>query len=97
MAVSLVSTLLLVFAAIYAADAFPSGAPQGACVTLSPDPNQHGSQPQTSPVPYSIDLSPFDDGAGGYQYTPGNTYTCKNSQKVTLLMAKSDVRCEMCA
>ena len=73
---SLVSTLVLLFAAVYTADANSGGAPIGACGGLTP--SHSGNTAQTSAVPYSIDLSPFDDGSGGYQYTPGTTYTRKN-------------------
>ena len=56
-------------------ESFSGGAPLGACNTLSPDPSGHqNAQPQTTQVPYSVDLSPFTS-AGGY--TPGQTYTCK--------------------
>ena len=52
----------------------PEGPPPGACPTLTPE--HPGTTPQTSTVPYVIDLTPFDDGSGGLQYTPGQTYTC---------------------
>jgi hypothetical protein len=55
-------------------ESFSSGAPLDACSTISPDPNRHGAQPQTSLVPYNIDISQLSD-AGGY--TPGQTYSCK--------------------
>ena len=70
------STLVFVLAAVYAADALPGGAPQSACDNLTP--SHSGIAAQTSAVPYSIDLLPFADGSGGYQYTPGTTYTGKN-------------------
>ena len=70
---SLILTILSV--AWQGVESFSSGAPSGACSSLSPDPVGHSNvQPQVTPVPYSIDLSPFN-GAGGY--TPGQTYTCK--------------------
>ena len=62
---------------LYAVESLPNGAPTQACDTLSPDPGPHGALPQTTPVPYSIDLSPFADGSGGYSYQPGETYNCK--------------------
>ena len=55
---------------------FSMGAPIDACDTLSPNPTRHGAQPQTTEVPYIIDLSPFDDN-GTLEYSPGQTYTCK--------------------
>ena len=52
---------------------FPFGAPPAACSSLSPNPFAHEAQPQTSQVPYEIDLSAFDDGTGSLSYTPGET------------------------
>ena len=52
----------------------PEGAPASACSTLTP---QHPGSSQTSPIPYSIDLSPFDDGLGNFSYIPGLAYDCK--------------------
>ena len=75
-------TLLLCVALLQAslyqqASSLSSGAPPQACDTLSPNPTQHGAQPQTSTVPYSIDLDQFCYN-GTYSYTPGATYTgCK--------------------
>ena len=73
-----ISALLLVLVAIVCTvRAFPGGAPSGACNNLRPSAANHG-QPQSGPNPYSIDLSPFDDGNGGYKYVAGATYTRKN-------------------
>ena len=54
------------------------GAPSGACDTLSPNPMPaaHGADPQTSTVPYSIDISAFMEN-GTFTYYPGQTYTCE--------------------
>lgn len=52
--------------------ASPGGPPASACPTLTPN---HGTGGQTSAVPYQIDLAQFSDGNGGYEYTPGQTYT----------------------
>jgi hypothetical protein len=41
---------------------------------LSPVPIAHGGNPQTTDVPYTIDISSFDS-SGVLQYTPGQTYT----------------------
>lgn len=76
-------TLLLVAAVLLYAglvESFPNGAPVGACDTLTPllNPMGHSEPPQTSPVPYSIDLSPFNN-SGVWEYTPGNVYTRKDS------------------
>ncbi len=61
----------------YVVTGFPDGAPAAACTTLSPDPVLHGAPPQTSIPPYEIDLSPFSDGNGGFEYVPGIFYPCK--------------------
>ena len=75
-------TLLLCVALLQAslyqqALSLSTGAPLAACDTLSPDPTRHGAQPQTTDVPYSIDLDQFCTD-GFYSYIPGQTYTgCK--------------------
>ena len=53
-----------------------SGAPAAACDGLSLNPIAHGAQPQTSAVPYAINLMPFYSN-GSFTYYPGMTYTCK--------------------
>lgn len=51
------------------------GAPAEACDTLTP---QHSpNSPQTSAVPYVIDLEQFSDESGNLLYSPGQTYTCE--------------------
>lgn len=55
-------------------EALPGGAPQGACATLSPSADQHGAGPQTTAVPYAVNISSMSDGAGGYAYVPGEVY-----------------------
>ena len=72
------STVVLVAASIYLVDAFPGGAPSGACDNLTPSPSFHGA-PQASDSPYVIDLTQFGDGStsGSLVYTPGKTYTRK--------------------
>ena len=73
----LFSVALLVCIAL-AVEGRSGGAPAAACDTLAPDVSLHGAQPQTSASnPYSIDISAFDDGNGGFEYTLGETYTCK--------------------
>ncbi|XP_065907830.1 putative defense protein [Dysidea avara] len=47
-----------------------TGAPPEACALIQP---QHPSSPQTSPVPFSVDLSAFT-GNTSTSYTPGQTY-----------------------
>ena len=66
--------LAIVSAEWYGVESFSGGAPSAACSTISPDPAEHRAQPQSSPVPYNIDISQLSD-AGGY--TPGQTYSCK--------------------
>ena len=66
--------LLLVFCAAPALS-FSTGAPQEACTTATPD---HRAAPQTTPTPYRIDLSVFeDDGGGDFTYLPGRSYQCE--------------------
>jgi len=52
------------------------GAPEAACSTLTP---QHPSSPQTSAIPYTIDLSVFDDRGGNLSYYPGMSYQCEEN------------------
>lgn len=59
-------------------EGFSSGPPSQACGTLAPNPQAHDAPPQTTPVPYEIDLSSLDDGNGGYCYQPGDTYACEH-------------------
>ena len=54
---------------------FPTGAPAGACTNLTADVESHDS-PQTSPVPYMLDLSNLDNG-DGFSYVPGETYSSR--------------------
>ena len=67
--------------------AFSGGAPFGACSTLSPDPVQHLANPQSSPVPYTIDLAVFDDGNGSFTYQPGMPYQREHKEICTLHLA----------
>ena len=73
MEAALVLLLLIASSGFLEVQARSGGAPVEACANLTPDPVAHG-QPQTSPAPYRIDLAPL--GAG---YTPGQTYTRKES------------------
>lgn len=57
---------------------FPGGAPSGACGTLTPPVSQHLQPPQSTPVPFEVDLSNLiSDGNGGFLYQPGMTYSCE--------------------
>ena len=69
------------------ASSLSGGAPSQACSTLSPDPTAHCAQPQTSTVPYNIDLDQFCSD-GTYSYTiPG---------KVTPVSFSHAKLCESC-
>ena len=48
------------------------GAPPSACNTISPDPTSHGADPQTTAVPYYVNISSL-----GYGYVPGESYLSK--------------------
>lgn len=53
---------------------FPTGAPSAACDSLTPG---HGGTPQSSPSPYTFNLSVFDlYSDGNFYYEPGNIYQC---------------------
>ena len=69
------SVLVLLLAGLYAADARPEGAPAPTCATLSPDSPHPAGGLQTTPVPYEIDLTVFEDNNGTLQYNPGRVYT----------------------
>jgi hypothetical protein len=76
-------SIVVVLVVLYARgiESFPTGAPVMACDTLAPFINQasstgHTQPPQTTAVPYMINLAPFND-SGTWQYNPGRTYTCK--------------------
>ena len=61
-----------------------SGAPAGACENLTPSPQFHGT-PQSSQVPYEVDLSSFmQDGNGRYLYQPGRTYQSETAYMIGL-------------
>lgn len=81
------STVIIVAACAYLADANSAGAPAAACDNLTPN---HGS-PQTSEVPYVIDLTPFEDDGGTLVYTPGRTYTCKIFKMSVLILINTSV------
>ena len=77
-------SIVVVLAVVYTrgAESLPSGAPAAACDDLTPSQNSQGTAGHAGPaqsvlVPYIIDLSPFEDNET-FQYTPGETYTCKD-------------------
>ena len=72
----LVAVLLCIAIRVNVVESLSGGAPAEACETLSPDPDSHMAQPQTTPVPYVVNISSLYDG-GRYVYDPGETYTCK--------------------
>ena len=75
--VAAVALLTLVLA--QGAASYSIGAPSFACDPLAPIPIAHlAAGPQTTAVPYTIDISGFNSG-GVLQYTPGQTYTRKLS------------------
>ena len=54
---------------------FPSGAPRSACETLAPNATEHGASPQTSDIPYVLNLSAlFDPALGRMAYTSNAIY-----------------------
>jgi hypothetical protein len=73
-------SVVVVLAVLYARgiESLPTGAPAGACDNLTPfrNPAGHADPPQTTAVPYMINLTPFNNNET-WQYTPGNTYNCK--------------------
>ena len=58
-------------------ECFSNGPPSAACPTLSPNRAAHGARPQTTPVPYAVNLSALADPNGGFSYEPGRTYMCE--------------------
>ena len=74
---SLLSVVLLL-ASLYARGvySYTVGAPIYACDALAPIPIAHNGPPQTTTVPYTIDLSSFNNN-GELQYNPEESYTCK--------------------
>jgi len=71
---ALVAVVLLLVSTAVPVISFPTGAPLEACSTVTPN---HPATAQNSTNPYSIDLSVFDDGSGGFRYLPGRTYQCE--------------------
>ena len=63
--------VLLLGVIVTAVVGFPSGAPSSACSTISP--NHAGTTPQTSAVPYTVNISSLTNG-----YVPGQSYTSKH-------------------
>lgn len=54
---------------------FSSGAPQSACETLTPDTTRHGAAPQTTDIPYVLNLSAlYDPTLNQMVYTPNAIY-----------------------
>lgn len=70
--------LLLWISAFSPTISFQTGAPQAACQTLSPDATQHGAQPQTTDVPYVLNLTAlYDTTIDRMVYTPDTVYNSK--------------------
>ena len=68
------TVVLLLGVPVTVVTGFPSGAPLAACSTISPDPSAHGANPQTSAVPYTVNISSLANG-----YVPGQSYASKYS------------------
>ena len=90
-------SIVVVLAVVYTrgTESLPSGAPAAACDNLTPRQNSqgggHAGPSQSVPVPYLIDLSPFDDN-NTFQYTPGETYTCKDLSCTLKFLVYLDIR-----
>ena len=57
---------------------FQTGAPQAACQTLTPDASSHGARPQSTGIPYLLNLSAFYDPVTDQMvYTPDTVYNSK--------------------
>ena len=70
--------LILLVGVSYVVEGHSSGAPAAACMTLAPDQASHlNAPPQTSEVPYMVDISTLSDGRGGWSYLPGQVYSCE--------------------
>ena len=72
------AVLTLLIGVSYVVEGRSTGAAVGACTTLAPDPTAHDGPPQTSDVPYMVDISSLSDGSGSWSYTPGQTYPCEH-------------------
>ena len=67
---------------LLAVQGYPSGAPAEACSSLTPMHGDHA--PQTSDIPFMIDISNFESSEEGcYYYQPGETY---NSKLLTVVL-----------
>ena len=65
-------------------ESYSIGAPSFACDPLAPIPIAHNGNPQTTAVPYTIDVSSFNS-SGALQYNPGQTYTCKDLHATNII------------
>lgn len=76
---------LLLISTATPAICFSSGAPRAACETLAPNATAHGADPQTTDIPYVLNLSAFyDPTLDRMVYTPNTVYTSKFS-KINIL------------
>ena len=48
------SVFIILCLLLSSVNSLPTGAPEAACATMSPDMNAHGAAPQTTPSPYKI-------------------------------------------
>ena len=51
---------------------YPDGAPNKACISISPDPKAHGAPPQRSRSPFILTIQ-----GNPTEYVPGQQYTCE--------------------
>ena len=69
---------LLLISIIAPTLSFPSGAPETACQTLTPNTTSHGAQPQATNIPYVLNLSAlYDQATDQMVYTPDRVYNSK--------------------
>ena len=77
-------------------ESYSIGAPSFACDPLTPSPIAHLGPPQTTAVPYTIDVSIFNS-TGALQYNPGQTYTGKDWRDFFLISAGCVKKKKECA
>ena len=71
---------------------FPTGAPQAACQTLTPDATSHGATPQATDIPYVLNLSAFyDQVIGQMVYTADIVYQWHSQGWARLGLARPTV------
>ena len=72
------SVLFCCAAILAVSSALPTGAPDVACVSMTPaGPHTQNAMEQTTPNPWMIDISAFNTSGNGTVYIPGQTYNSK--------------------